>query len=76
MNELNKAVKVALTEQKKELYSQKYFDLSLELEIAMEIGDEQAKTAVTDELVKFKKVLQFLDKKLEKLNKPVVEKEA
>ena len=73
MSGLNKTVKIALTEQKKEIYSQKYFDLSLELEIAMEIGDEQAKTAVTAELVKFKKVLQFLDKKLEKLNTEQVE---
>ena len=71
MSELNNAVKLVLTKQKREAYAQRYFDLQLELEIANEVDDERARTSATQEMVKLKKVLKFLDKKIEKMEKEV-----
>ena len=71
MSELNEAVKLVLTKQKREAYDKEYYNFSLELEIANEVDDERTRVLATKEMVKLKKVLKFLDEKIDKLEKEV-----
>ena len=71
MEELTGAIKLAVTKRKLKAYSQKDYDLSLELEIAMEVNNESLQAKVMMQKFDLKKAIDFLNKRVKELEKEV-----
>jgi len=71
MNEIDNAIKLVLLNKKKTAYDQKYFDLTIDFEIATEVNDLKLRQSVIDEMAKFKKAIKFIEDKIKALEKEV-----
>ena len=71
MEELTNAIKLAVAKRKLKAYSQKDYDLSLELEIAMEVNNEGLQAKIMMQKFDLKKGVDFLKKKIKELEKEV-----
>jgi len=69
--ELDVAVRLVITKQKKEGYDRQYYDLGLELEIAEELEDERLKDTTLKNLVRIKKAIKLLETKIGAMEKEI-----
>lgn len=74
MKEINDAIKLVILKRKLEAYQNTYYDTSLELEIAEELGNQRLAEGALKKMADQKKAIALLEGKIEELESKVEEK--